>query len=181
MHFKEFFGISQIWIASDTNNRIKWVEKWYSCYWVQCEALPEEWKEISNILFRKHDHEHVAIKFLNSKKANKVWKPRDLSRSHDIIRGGCAQKLRRFRIIFHVRCLQTEASPKKNRSVENDSVRFGVKVRIELGVDITTFCIANREHRLPMCNFGKFLDPFDNFNLLSVIKKFYLIYIEFEL
>ena len=26
MHFKEFFGISQIWTASDSNNRIKWVK-----------------------------------------------------------------------------------------------------------------------------------------------------------
>ena len=95
-----------------------------------------------------------------------------MSRSHDIICGGCGQKLRRFRKISHVRCLQTEVSQKKNRSVEKDSVRFGVKVRIELGVDITTFCIANREHRLPMCNFGKFLDPFDNFNLLSTIIEF---------
>ena len=35
MHFKEFFGISQIRTASDSNNWIKWVEKWYSCYWVR--------------------------------------------------------------------------------------------------------------------------------------------------
>ena len=48
------------------------------------------------------------------------------SRSHDIIRGGCGKKLRRFRTICHVRCLQAKVSHKKNRSVENDSVRFGV-------------------------------------------------------
>ena len=36
--------------------------------------------------------------------------------------------------IYHVRCLQTEVSQKKNRSVEKDSVRFGVKVTIELGL-----------------------------------------------
>ena len=103
--FKEFFGISQIWTASDSNNRIKWVQKWYSCYRVRCEALPGKWKEISNILLRKHNHECVAEWFLNSKKTNEVWKSWDLSRSHDIIRGACGKKLRRFRIIYHVRFL----------------------------------------------------------------------------
>ena len=48
----------------------------------------------------------------------------------------------------HVRCLQTEVSQKKNHSVENDSVRFGVKVMIKLRFDFKFFCIGNREHRL---------------------------------
>ena len=148
MHLEEFFGLSQIWTASDSNNGIKWVEKWYSCYWVHFEAIPGKWKEISNILFRKHDHERVAEWFLNSKKANKVWKSRDLSKSYDIIRGGCGKKLRRFRTICHVWCLRPEVSHKKNRSVERDSVRFVVKVTIELGFSFKTFCIGNREHRL---------------------------------
>ena len=95
-----------------------------------------------------------------------------MSRSHDIIRGGCGNKFRRFRTIFHVRCLQTEASPKKNRSVEKDLVRFGVKVTVELGFDFKTFCIGNENKDCFMCNFGKFLDMFDNFNLLSVIIEF---------
>ena len=82
------------------------------------------------------------------KKANKVWKSWDLSRSHDIIHGGYGKELRRFRTICHVRCLQTEVPQKKNRSIENDSVRFGVKVTIELGFDFKTFCIVNTEHRL---------------------------------
>ena len=138
LHFKEFFCISQIWTTSHSNNRIKWVEKWYSCYWVQCETLPRKWKEISNILFRKHDHERVAKWFLNSKKTNEVWKSWDLSRSRDIIHGGHSKNLRRFCTICHVRCLQTEVSQKKNRSVEKDSVRFGVKVTIELGFDFKT-------------------------------------------
>ena len=69
-------------------------------------------------------------------------------KSHDIIRGGYDKKLRRFRTICHVRCLQTKVSQKKNRSIENDSVRFGVKVTVELGFDFRTFCIGNREHRL---------------------------------
>ena len=71
-----------------------------------------------------------------------------MSRSRDIIRGGRGKNLRRFQTICHVRCLQTEISQKKNRSVEKDSVRFGVKVTIELGFDFKTFCIVNTEHRL---------------------------------
>ena len=62
-----------------------------------------------------------------------------MSRSHDMIHGGYGKKLRRFRTICHVRGLQTEASQKKNRSVEEDSVRFGVKVTVELGFDFKTF------------------------------------------
>ena len=58
------------------------------------------------------------------------------------------KKLRRFHTICHVRCLQTEVSQKKNRSVEKDSVRFGVKATIKLGFDYKTFCIGNREYRL---------------------------------
>ena len=48
----------------------------------------------------------------------------------------------------HVRCVQTEASQEKNRSVEKDLVRFGVKVTVKLGFDFKNFCIGNREHRL---------------------------------
>ena len=55
------------------------------------------------------------------------------------------KKLRRFRTICHVRRLQTEASPEKNRSVEKDPVRFRVKMTVELGFDLKTFCIDNSE------------------------------------
>ena len=65
-----------------------------------------------------------------------------MSRSHDIIRGGCGKKLRRFRIICHVRCLQTEVSRKKIGNVEMDSVRFGVKVTINLGLTSKLFVYA---------------------------------------
>ena len=71
-----------------------------------------------------------------------------MSKSHDIIRGDYGKKLRRFRTICHVRPLQTEASPKKNRSVEKDPVRFRVKVTVELGFDFKFFCIGNRQYRL---------------------------------
>ena len=37
---------------------------------------------------------------------------------------------------------------KKNRSVEKDSVRFRVKMMIELRFDFKTVCIGTREHRL---------------------------------
>ena len=77
-----------------------------------------------------------------------------------------------FRTICHVRCLQTEVSQKMNRSVEKDSVRFGVKVTVKLGFDFRTFCIDNREYRLFHMNFGNFLEPFDDFNLLSAIIEF---------
>ena len=62
-----------------------------------------------------------------------------MSRSRDIIRGGYGKKMRRFRTICHVRCLQTEVSHKKNGNVETDSVRFGVKVTIELGLTLKLF------------------------------------------
>ena len=144
LNFKEFFSISQIWTIINSNDRIKWVEKWYSCYGVQCEALPRKWKEFLNLLFTKHDHERVAEWFLNYKKGNKVWKTWDLSRSYDIEHGGHGKKWRRFHIIGHIRCLQTEVSQKKNCSIEKDSVGFGVKVMVELGFDFKTFCIGNK-------------------------------------
>ena len=65
-----------------------------------------------------------------------------MSRSHDIIHGGCSKKLRRFHTICHVRCSQTEVSHKKNGNVEKDSVRFGVKVTIELGLTSKLFVYA---------------------------------------
>ena len=71
-----------------------------------------------------------------------------MSRSHDIIHGGYGKKLRMFHTIYHIRCLQTEASQKKNHSVEKESIRFEIKVTVELGFDFKTFCIGNREHRL---------------------------------
>ena len=49
---------------------------------------------------------------------------------------------------YHVQCLQTKISQKKNCTVEKDSVRFGVKVTVELRFDFKNFCIGNREHRL---------------------------------
>ena len=77
-----------------------------------------------------------------------------------------------FCIICHIRCLQTKASQKKNRSVEKDSVRFRVKVTVELGFDFKIFCIGNRQHRLVYVKFCNFLDPFGNFNLLTAIIEF---------
>ena len=49
------------------------------------------------------------------------------------------KKLRWFRTICHVRCLQTKVSQKKNRSVEKDSVRLRAKVMIELWVTSKLF------------------------------------------
>ena len=136
-----------------SNNRIKWVENDIHVTKFVARSYPRNEKEISNILFRKHDHERVAEWFLNSKKTNEVWKWRDLSRSPDNICGDCGKKLRRFRTICHVWPLQTEASPNKNQGVEKNLVRFGVKVTVELRFDFKTFCIGNRQHRLVHVNF----------------------------
>ena len=115
-----------------------------SLVWV----LPRKWKEISNILFRKHDHEHVAEWFLNSKKSKRSPKIMRFVKISWYHLWRLRSKLNRFCTIYHVWCLQTEVSQKKNYSVEKDSVRFGVKVTIELRFDFKTFCIGNREHRL---------------------------------
>ena len=175
MHFKKIFSISQIWTASDSNYRIKWVEKWYSCYLAQFETWPVKWKEISNILFRKHDHERVAVVFLNCKKTSKVWKSWDLSWCDGIIHGGYGKKLRRFCTFHHVRCLQTEAFQKKNSNVEKDCIRFGVKMTVEFWFDYKTFYIVNKEYILFNVNFWQFFETvgyFWNFfkiDLLSVL------------
>ena len=71
---KVFSLISQIWTASESNNRIFLVEKWYSWYWVHCEALSMKWKKNSNILFPIYDHERVAELFLNSVKCKQSMK-----------------------------------------------------------------------------------------------------------
>ena len=65
-----------------------------------------------------------------------------------ITRGGCDKKMRRFHTFFHIQCLQTDASHEKNRSVRKNSIRFGVKVMVELWVVFKTFWIDNRHHRL---------------------------------
>ena len=149
------------------------MEKWYSCYWVQCEALLGEWKEISTILFRKHDHEHVVVWFLNSKKSKWCLKNHEICQDLMILYVvAMVKKLRMFRTICHVRCLQTKVSHKKNYSVEKDSVKFGVKVMIELGLTSKLFVYVIENIDWFLCNFGNLLDPFDNSNLLSVIKDF---------
>ena len=65
-----------------------------------------------------------------------------------ITRGGSDKKMRRFRTFCHVRCLQTDAFHEKNRSIKKNSIRFGVKVMVELWVVFKIFCIGNRHHRL---------------------------------
>ena len=72
----------------------------------------------------------------------------------------------------HVWCLEIKVSEKKNRSVEKDSVRFTIKVMVELGFDFKTFVQAIENKDYFMCIFGNFLDLFDNFNLLCSIMEF---------
>ena len=68
----------------------------------------------------------MAEWFLNSKKGKRSLKIMRFVKISDIKRGGRGKKLRRFRTICHIRCLQTKISQKKNHSVEKNLVRFGV-------------------------------------------------------
>ena len=67
---------------------------------------------------------------------------------------------------------KTKVSHKKNGNVEKDSIRFGVKVMIELGLTSKLFVYTIENIDWFLCNFGNLLDPFDNFHLLSAIKDF---------
>ena len=172
--FKEFFGISQIWTASDSNNGINWVEKSYSCYSVHFWALLGKWKEILNILFRKHDHERVAEWFLNSKKSKQSLKTHEICQ--DLMISYVEAMIKNWEG-FAQSVTYDVYKPKylRRRSVEKDSVRFGVKVTVESGFDFKTFCIGNTAIENIdsfMCNFSIFLDLFDNFNLLNTIIEF---------
>ena len=69
-------------------------------------------------------------------------------------------------------CLQNEASPKKNRTIEKNLIRFGVKVTVELGFDFKTFYIAVANINYFMWNFDNFSDLFDNFIFLTAIIEF---------
>ena len=111
-------------------------------------GLIRETKRNFEDLFRKHDHEHVAECFLNSKKSKRSLKITRFVKISWYHTWRLWKKSRRFRTIYHVRPLQTEASPKKNRSVEKDSVRFRVKVTVELRFDFKSFYIGNRQQRL---------------------------------
>ena len=144
------------------------MEKWYSCYWVQFEALLKKWKENSNILFTKYYNEcarRIGFKFY--KKSNEVWKLWDLSGYHDIIHGGCDKKLSRFLKSCHVRCLQNEAFSKKFHRVENDSLRFWVPVTVKQGFHFKIFYISNKHHGMFHVKCGYFFNSFDNFYFLT--------------
>ena len=72
------------------------------------------------------------------------------SENHEICRDGMLSHMevvikreRRFCTFCHVGCLQTEVSHKKNRSVQKDSIRFGVKEIVELRDSRTVDCLQN--------------------------------------
>jgi hypothetical protein len=48
------------------------------------------------------------------------------------IHGAVVEKLRRFQTFCPIRCLEIEASQRKDRSVVQDSTKFEVKVMIEI-------------------------------------------------
>ena len=88
----------------------------------------------------------IVLKFYKKQtNSEKLW---DLSKYHDIISEGCDKKLRRYSIICHIRFLQSVASLKKNRTVEKDHIRFGVKMTVKLRFDFKTFYISNRQNIL---------------------------------
>ena len=51
-----------------------------------------------------------------------------------------------------------EISTKKNKRVEKDTVRFGVKVTIEFGFDFEFFSLANRQFKLFHVKFWLFFE-----------------------
>ena len=135
-------------------------------------GLTREMKRIFEHFIQETRPRTLAQWFLNSKKSKRSLKMTRFVKISWYRTWRLWKKLRRFRIICHVRPLQTEASPKKNRSVEKDPVRFGVKVTVELRFDFKSFCLGNRQHRLIHVNFWYFSDLFDNFNLLTTIIEF---------
>ena len=65
-----------------------------------------------------------------------------------MIRRGCGKNLRRFRKSCHVRCLETEASPRKNRGFERERIRFEAEVTVESSFDLETFSTLNIQHSI---------------------------------
>ena len=147
MFFKKFFRISQIWTTSDSNNRIKWVENDIHVNEYGARSYPRNEKKFQTSCSGNTTTNVWPISFyiLKSKWSLKIMRFVRISWYH---MWRLWLKLNRFHTICHVRCLKTKVSQKKNCSVEKDSVRFGVKVMIELGFDFKTFCIGTRGHRL---------------------------------
>ena len=110
-----------------------------------------KWKKIEHLVQKTwlRTCGRMVLKLKNKK----VEKPWDLSWCDDIIREGCGKNLRKFRTFWHIGCLEIKASQRKDRSIEQDSIRFGVKVTVELWFDYKTFCVGNREESLLHVNF----------------------------
>jgi hypothetical protein len=53
-----------------------------------------------------------------------------------------------FRVIHHMRCLQTNGFVEKFHRVDKDSIRFGATMVVKLEFDFATFSISNEQPRL---------------------------------
>jgi hypothetical protein len=58
-----------------------------------------------------------------------------------------------------------ETSPKKNKRLEKNAARFGLKVIIKFEFEFIIFSVDNRRHKLFYVKFWCF-KPFDNFDVL---------------
>ena len=93
MLFKEFFGLSQIWTISDSNNRIKWVENDIHVTKSSVRPYSGNEKKFRTSCSKNTTTNVWSFGFQILKKANDVWTSWDLSRSHDTIRGGYGKKI----------------------------------------------------------------------------------------
>jgi len=97
LHFKQFFESSQIWTASDSNNRIKWVKNDIHIIWHSLWPYLSNKKKFQTSCPGNTNMDMCSNDFKIIKKAIEVWKLWDLSISHDIICGGCSKNLSEFR------------------------------------------------------------------------------------
>ena len=133
------------------------------------EALVLKSKLILHVFFSKHDRVLVAKLFFNSIKCKLSKKNMRFVKIswYDIICRDCGNKLRRFRVIYHVHCLETVGSPEKFLRVEKDSVRFWSNNDDQIWVWLWNIDCSQ-------WNFDEFSNPFDNFNSFTVTSWFKL-------
>ena len=67
---------------------------------------------------------------------------------------------------FDIRSIQIETYLEKIYSIENESLRFQVKLTVTLGFHFTTFCICTTQLRFLKAKFGKFSEPSINFKFI---------------
>jgi hypothetical protein len=113
-------------------------------------------KEISNILTKKYDNDHVSKWFRNSKKCEWSLKIMRLSISQDIMCKGRGKNLNEFWTFYHVWCLQIETSSMEFQRVEMYMIRFRLKVMIKFESLFKIFLLTIDNISCFMWNFGVF-------------------------